>query len=159
MDGQEAIERTDNVMVSQVADAAVRQSGIDKVDYIKFECTTAPDAAATMLSTNEQKAVRALVQLLDNALKFTTDGSVRLSVAVNMDKMQAVYTVEDTGSGVETAEAEHVFEPYVKLNQYFDGQGIGLSVARSIARRLGGDCVLDTSFEGPGARFILSLPI
>lgn len=159
VDGQEAIERTDNVMVSQVADAAVRQSGIDQVNYIKFECTTAPDAAATMLSTNEQKAVRALVQLLDNALKFTTEGSVRLSVAVDMDKMQAVYTVEDTGSGVEAAEAEHVFEPYVKLNQYFDGQGIGLSVARSIARRLGGDCVLDTSFAGPGARFILSLPI
>ena len=55
--------------------------------------------------------------------------------------------------------AEKIFEPYVKLNQFFDGQGIGLTVARNIARRLGGDLVLDTAFAGPGARFVLSLPI
>jgi signal transduction histidine kinase len=76
-----------------------------------------------------------------------------------MDKMQAIYTVEDTGSGIEADDAEKVFEPYVKLNQFFDGQGIGLTVARNIARRLGGDLVLDTAFAGPGARFVLSLPI
>ena len=159
VDGQEPIERTDNIMVALVADEAVKASGIDKAQYIKFESQTAPDAAATMLSTNQQKAVRALTHLLDNALKFTTDGTVTLSVSVDMDKMQAVYTVEDTGSGIDAAEAEHIFEPYVKLNQYFDGQGIGLTVARNIARRLGGDVVLDTEFAGPGARFVLSLPI
>jgi signal transduction histidine kinase len=47
----------------------------------------------------------------------------------------------------------------VKLNQFFDGQGIGLTVARNIARRLGGDVELDTTKETPGARFVLSLPI
>jgi signal transduction histidine kinase len=103
--------------------------------------------------------VRALTHLLDNALKFTTDGSVKLSVAVDMDKMQAVYSVEDTGSGIEPADADRIFEPYVKLNQYFDGQGIGLTVARNIARRLGGDVTLDTQYAGPGARFVLALPI
>ena len=159
VDSQQPIERTDNIMVSVVADEAVRLSGIDKVQYLKFETTTAPDAAYTMLSTNQQKAVRALTHLLDNALKFTTDGSVKLSVAVDMDKMQAVYSVEDTGSGIEPADADRIFEPYVKLNQYFDGQGIGLTVARNIARRLGGDVTLDTQYAGPGARFVLALPI
>ena len=76
-----------------------------------------------------------------------------------MDKMQAIYTVEDTGAGIEAADQERIFEPYVKLNQFFDGQGIGLAVARSIARRLDGDVVLDTTFETPGSRFILTLPI
>ncbi len=159
VDSQQPIERTDNIMVSVVADEAVRLSGIDKVQYLKFETSTAPDAAYTMLSTNQQKAVRALTHLLDNALKFTTDGSVKLSVAVDMDKMQAVYSVEDTGSGIEPADADRIFEPYVKLNQYFDGQGIGLTVARNIARRLGGDVTLDTQYAGPGARFVLALPI
>ena len=153
------IDRTDNIMVSVVADEAVKQSGIDKVQYLKFETVTAPDAAYTMLMTNQQKAVRALTHLLDNAQKFTTEGTVKLSVAVNMDKMQAIYTVEDTGSGIEAADAERIFEPYVKLNQYFDGKGIGLTVARNIARRLGGDVVLDTQYAGPGARFVLTLPI
>ena len=152
-------ERIDNVMVAQVADEAARQAGADKVQYIKFEQTVDPAAAATMLSTNLKKAVRALTHLLDNALKFTTEGSVTLAVNVDMDKMQAIYSVEDTGTGIDASEAEHIFEPYVKLNQFFDGQGVGLTVARNIARRLGGDLVLDTTKETPGARFVLSLPI
>ena len=156
---QAPFERTDNIMVAQVAEEAVRQSGIDQAQYIKFNQTVDPTAAATMMSTNLQKAARSLVHVLDNALKFTTEGSVTLAVTVDMDKMQAIYTVEDTGSGIEADDAEKVFEPYVKLNQFFDGQGIRLTVARNIARRLGGDLVLDTAFAGPGARFVLSLPI
>ena len=153
------INRTDNVMVTQVSDEAIRLSGIDKAQYIKFESIVAPDAAVTMLSTSLNKAVRALTHLLDNALKFTTEGTVTLKVAVDMEKMLAIYTVEDTGSGIEEAERERVFEPYVKLNQFFDGQGIGLTVARSIAKRLDGDVVLDNAYEGPGSRFVLTLPI
>lgn len=153
------LERTDNIMVAQIAEQAVRQSGIDKADYLKFELAVDETASVTMMSTSLQKGARALVQLLDNALKFTTDGGVTLKVGVDMDKMQAIYSVEDTGSGIDASEAEHIFEPYVKLNQFFDGQGIGLTVARNIARRLGGDVVLDTAFEGPGARFVLCLPI
>ncbi len=159
VEGQKAISRTDNILVSQVADEAVAASGVDNISYLKFEKEVDPVAAATMLSTNLVKAVRALTHLLENALKFTTEGSVTLKVAVDMEKMQAIYTVEDTGTGIEPAEQEHVFEPYVKLNQFFDGQGIGLAVARSIARRLDGDVVLDTTYAGPGSRFVLTLPI
>ena len=156
---EKPINRTDNVLVSQIAGEAIGVAGIDKVSYLKFDLQIAPDAAATMLSTNYTKAVRALTHLLDNAQKFTTSGSVTLRVAVDMMKLLAFYTVEDTGEGVEAAEAEHIFEPYVKLNQFFEGQGIGLTVARNIARRLGGDVVLDQGFAGPGSRFILTLPI
>jgi signal transduction histidine kinase len=158
-DGQTPLERTDNIMVSQVAEEAVRLSGISAVDYLHFEQVTDPSATATMLHTNLGKAVRALTHLLDNAMKFTSDGTVRLDVKVDMDKMKAVFAVEDTGSGIPAEDADRIFEPYVKLNQYFDGQGIGLTVARNIARRLEGDLLLDSSFEGPGARFILILPI
>ncbi len=153
------IDHTDNILVSQVADEAVQASGIDQAQYLKFACNVAPDAAATMLSTNLQKAVRSLTHLLDNARKFTTEGTVTLSATVDMDKMQVIYAVEDSGSGIAAADAERIFEPYVKLNQYFDGQGIGLTVARNIARRLGGDVTLDAAFAGPGSRFVLTLPM
>lgn len=153
------LERTDNILVAQVADEAIKASAIDQAQYLKFACNVAPDAAATMLSTNLQKAVRSLTHLLDNAQKFTTEGTVTLTASVDMDKMQVIYAVEDSGSGVAAADAERIFEPYVKLNQYFGGQGIGLTVARNLARRLGGDVTLDTAFAGPGSRFVLTLPI
>ncbi len=66
------------------------------------------------------------------------------------------FIVEDTGIGVPVEEAEHIFDEFVQLNEYYDGTGIGLTVARSLARRLGGDIVLDTTYTG-GARFVMTL--
>ncbi|MBR4730452.1 MAG: ATP-binding protein, partial [Prevotella sp.] len=106
--------------------------------------------------TNEAQAVRALGAILDNAAKFTTEGSVRLTVKPEGAQMK--FIVEDTGSGIPAEDAEKVFEPFTKLNSYFDGAGVGLTAARSIARRLNGDIILDTTFEGPGARFVMTLP-
>lgn len=68
------------------------------------------------------------------------------------------FIVEDDGIGVPAEEAERIFDEFVQLNEYYDGTGIGLTVARSIARRLGGDIVLDTSYD-KGARFVMSLPV
>ena len=140
------IERTDNILVAQVSDEAIKISGVEKSQFANFAYNVAPDAAATMLSTNQQKAVRALTHLLDNALKFTSEGTITLNVSVDMDKMQIIYAVEDSGTGIEAADAERIFEPYTKLNQFFDGQGIGLTVARNLARRLGGDITYDSAF-------------
>lgn len=153
------IERTDNILVAKVSDEAIMLSGVDKAQHAKFEYNVAPDAAATMLSTNLQKAVRSLTHLLDNALKFTSEGTITLNVSVDMDNLLVIYAVEDTGTGVDAADAERIFEPYTKLNQFFEGQGVGLTVARNLARRLGGNLVLDTEHTGTGSRFVLSLPM
>jgi signal transduction histidine kinase len=117
---QPPIERTDNIMVAKVSDEAIKLSGVDKAQYAKFEYNVAPDAAASMLSTNQQKAVRSLTHLLENALKFTSEGTITLNVSVDMDKMQIIYAVEDTGTGIDAADAERIFEPYTKLNQFFE---------------------------------------
>ena len=73
-------------------------------------------------------------------------------------EQQIAFTVEDTGIGVPPKEAEHIFEEFIQLDDYYDGTGIGLTVARSIARRLGGDIVLDTDYTD-GARFVFTLPV
>ena len=109
-----------------------------------------------MLFTNQPMAVRVLVNLLDNAMKFTTSGSVTLLTNINGSNVE--FVVEDTGTGITAEDAEKVFEPFTKLNSFFDGAGCGLTVARSIARRLNGDVKLDTEHAG-GARFIFTLPI
>ena len=68
-----------------------------------------------------------------------------------------VYTVTDTGIGIPPEESERIFEEFLQLDQYYDGTGIGLSVARSIAQRLGGNIWLDTTYT-EGARFLFTLP-
>jgi signal transduction histidine kinase len=67
------------------------------------------------------------------------------------------FIVEDTGIGIPASEAEHIFEEFVQLNEYVEGTSIGLTVARSLCRRLGGDVVLDTAYTA-GARFVMTLP-
>ena len=81
--------------------------------------------------------------------------TVRLCVDTNDGKI--IFAVEDTGIGVPPEQAERIFEEFVQLDDYYDGTGIGLTVARSITRRLGGDIVLDTNYS-PGARFVMTLP-
>lgn len=158
MDSDAAIERNDNIVAEQVAKQAVAESAIDQCEYFTFETKVSPQAAS-MLQTNMKQAAHALALVLDNAKKFTTDGSVTLNVDADLQESKITYAVEDTGMGVPENEAEHIFEPFVKLNSYFDGQGLGLTFARSIARRLGGDLVLDTTNTGKGARFVLTLPM
>ena len=67
--------------------------------------------------------------------------------------------IEDTGRGIPAEEAEHIFERFVKLDSFKEGMGLGLTICRSMANRLGGDVKLDTSYAGPGARFEVSLPL
>ena len=79
---------------------------------------------------------------------------LRLSVA----SKRLFFSVEDTGIGIPRKEAERIFEEFVQLDEYYDGTGIGLTVARSLARRIGGDIMLDTAYIG-GSRFVMTLPI
>lgn len=161
---QAVIEREDDVPAVQIAAQAAEDSGINNAANITFDLQIAPEAETAMLHTNLAQATRALVLLLDNAMKFisepnapASEGTVRLIVS-QIDEQTVCFNVEDTGIGVPVKEAEHIFDEFVQLDDYYDGTGIGLTVARSIARRLGGDITLDTSYT-PGARFIFTLPL
>ena len=151
---QRVIDRSDSIAALVIASQAAENAGIQQDAHIKFTLQT--DAQAeTVVRTNLRSATRALTLLLDNARKFTKEGEVRL--AIQKQPATIDFIVEDTGIGVPAQEAEHIFDEFVQLDEYYDGTGIGLTVARSIARRLGGDIRLDTSYSG-GARFVMSLP-
>ena len=150
------IERTDNVPAIQIATQAASDSGIGTKEHLTFDLQADEDTQNTMLVTNLQQAVRALTLILDNAQKYTRQGKVRL--AMSRERSSIAFSVADTGIGVPPQEAEHIFEEFVQLDEYNVGTGIGLTVARSICRRLGGDVVLDTRYTR-GARFIMTLPL
>lgn len=126
------------------ADAAVVFNTLDNEEL----------ASSEALLTNSRYAVHALAQLLENAVKFTNEGSITLRMTSSGTKV--CFSVEDTGIGIPADQTEHIFEEFVQLNEFADGAGIGLTVARSIAQRMGGNLWLDTDYT-QGARFVLEL--
>lgn len=152
------IERNDQATAAQIAGDAVTATSIADARGINFELSIEPEAESVMVMTNLNSAVRALSLILDNARKFTeksVEKKVRLYVRATSNTIE--WAVEDSGIGIKPEEAEHIFEEFVQLDEYYEGTGIGLTIARSLARRMGGDIKLDTSYS-PGARFVLSLP-
>ena len=150
-----AIEADDNVTIGDIVNKAVLESGISQTGYLSFSTEAEENIKSMMILTNEDSVVRALGAVLDNAGKFTTEGGVKLIVREEGSYIN--FIVEDTGSGIPAEDADKIFDPFTKLNSFFDGAGIGLAAARSIARRLNGDLILDPGYT-TGARFILSIP-
>ena len=155
----------DTVTPQEIAEKAIQESGIMEATHIRFALN---NKSEKQITTHLKQATRALVLLLDNAQKFThpaeatvqTKGGITgkedVTLSIQDQTDGVAFIIEDTGIGIPPEEAEHIFEEFVQLDEYYDGTGIGLTVARSIARRLGGDIRLDTSYTH-GARFILTL--
>lgn len=114
-----------------------------------------PHPEALCVITSRQFVVKVLTELLLNASRFAPQGCVTLDYTLTNDRL--TFTVTDQGPGIADADAERIFERFVKLNPFSQGLGLGLGVCRLIARSLNGEIRLDTSFSG-GARFIFSIP-
>lgn len=154
---QAIIACEDNVTAVQIAIQATQESGIEMAGHLNFNLQIDPELENFSFRTNVKQATRALSLLLDNAQKFTKEGSVRLVVSRIQDKATIQFSVEDTGIGIPENEAEHIFDEFVQLDDYYVGTGIGLTIARSIVRRMGGDIKLDTDYK-EGARFLMTIP-
>ena len=151
------IERNDQTDAQAIISDAISHSRIDlqaQGAAVTFNFPEEQTAASVSLLTNKLYAVRALAQLLENAVKFTHKGSVSLRLEYTDRKV--LFTVEDTGIGIPQDQKEHIFGEFVQLDEFVDGTGIGLPLARSIARRMGGDLWLDTNYS-KGARFVFEL--
>jgi signal transduction histidine kinase len=109
------------------------------------------------MTTNKNMIHRMVDILLDNAIKYTTEGSITLRAAVASQNL--TIAVEDTGCGIPASEANRIFERFVKLDTFKEGLGLGLPLCRMLAGRLRGFLVYDQQYEGPGARFVITLPL
>ena len=165
------IDCTDEIPAIQIAVEAADASGIAQADHLNFDMDFAPEVETAMMTTNRKAASRALTLILNNARKFTkvanaqalghdasNDEKRRATLRLQMQGEFVLFIVEDNGIGIPPAEAERIFDEFVQLDDYYDGTGIGLTVARSLAQRMGGNITLDTTYTD-GARFIMSLPL
>jgi signal transduction histidine kinase len=121
-------------------------------DRVRLRCDT-----GLPVRLGADAVLQILGNLVDNACKYgPEDGAVWL--LGERDGAQAVLAVEDDGAGVPPAERERVFERFTRLEPG-RGLGLGLYIARQLARAQGGDLLVTDAREAAGARFELRLPL
>ena len=112
------------------------------------------------MKSDRHTIVRAVTTLLDNAYKFTHDGKIRVLLTIHGE--HAAYTIEDTGTGIPAEAHRMIFDEFRQVDgsttRGYGGSGLGLSLARRLARLVHGDISL-TSSPGVGSTFRFDLPL
>ena len=108
------------------------------------------------------RSAHLLVNLLDNASKFTPDhGAIRLEAVV--DGRNVLLTVTDDGIGITPSFVPRLFEPFGQDSRAMGfngvGVGIGLPVVRALVKEMGGTVTAESAGNGRGSRFIVTLPL
>ena len=108
------------------------------------------------IETDREKLVEILDHLVQNAIKFTTEGEINLGYEVMGNQVRV--NVTDTGKGVSEEDQSRIFERFVKVDEYVPGTGLGLSVVESHIKNLGGSVGVESSL-GVGSNFWFILPL
>lgn len=113
-----------------------------------------------VIESDAAKLQHILINLMGNAIKFTKEGSITIKLKLREDRTKSLlqFSVIDTGIGISEDEVTHLFEPFTQLDssmtRRFGGTGLGLALARQIARALGGDVYLEKSTPNKGSIFV-----
>ena len=130
-----------------------------KNSQVKLEVSK-PDQDLRII-TDEKRVHQVLSNLIDNAIKFTRKGNIKISLSVTDDK-KTLFEVKDSGIGIEKAKQKMIFERFRQLDETstreFGGTGLGLSICRSIIEKLGGRIWVESEF-GRGSSFFFDLPL
>ncbi|MBD3590141.1 HAMP domain-containing sensor histidine kinase [Bacteroides sp. GM023] len=110
------------------------------------------------LYTDSIRLQQVLINLLINATKFTSSGTITLLLDVDAENKQAVFTVEDTGCGIPLNKQLAIFSRFEKLHEGIQGSGIGLALCKFIVEHLKGRIWIDPKYTS-GARFVFTHPL
>ncbi|MGI9652906.1 response regulator [Chryseobacterium sp. RLHN22] len=129
---------------------------------LQFKIEIADEVKKT-IETDRLRVDQVLRNLLSNALKFTTQGSITLNITKDLKRTDfIVFSVKDTGIGIAEDKQKIIFEAFQQADgstrRKFGGTGLGLSISREIARLLGGELIL-TSKVNEGSEFSLIIPV
>ncbi len=131
--------------------AHTRQEGV--------ECRFEAPCDSYMLVTDAHRLSQILINLLSNAAKFTSEGSITVAFEIHPESNEVQFSVTDTGTGIPPELQEMVFNRFEKLKgNKKKGTGLGLAICRQIAVIFGGNIWVDPTYTG-GARFVFSHPI
>jgi PAS domain S-box-containing protein len=159
--GREQVSLAEVEVAEALEDAMTLVRPLAAARDLTFELLRVPDVGGEPLRmmTDVLKLRQILVNLLNNAVKFTDHGSITL--ATRLDGDDIIFSVRDTGIGIPAAHLERVFEPFWQVEQAASrrvgGTGLGLSVTRRLAHLLGGDVTVQSTV-GEGSTFDVRLP-
>lgn len=108
------------------------------------------------IETDDARLNQVLTNLLVNACKYTTNGSITLEC--RLKGSQIVFAVTDTGPGIPADRRVEIFERFTKLDNFHQGTGLGLNICRTIVDMLKGKIFIDDRYVG-GSRFVVELPV
>lgn len=117
------------------------------------------DSLPEYILADKSKLRTIIVNLLSNAIKFTAFRSI-ITVKAGMKNGQLMVAVMDQGIGISPERKEHIFDPYVtEPGQHTESSGLGLPIARHMARMMGGDLTVADNPDGSGSIFTLRMPV
>lgn len=146
----------DMVDVVDVCNLAIKAMPWTDPQRIKVVFDNQIQSGNTRLCTHIDSLVQMLGNLLENAVKFTEQGQITLTL--KQDKTHFHFTVEDTGCGIPQDKIGTIFERFTKVDEFKEGLGLGLAYCRETAEKLGGSLTLDKTSD-EGTTFTLSLPM
>jgi signal transduction histidine kinase/ActR/RegA family two-component response regulator len=163
--GRLEIEKTE-FDLPELADKSVRVlTAKCREKNIRLSCEIAPDLPKTVVG-DPSRIRQILVNLLGNAVKFTEQGEISVSVKP-LEKQSKnicpiVFSVKDTGIGISADKLEAVFESFTQADntttRQYGGTGLGLTISKKLARLMGGDLTVQSDI-GKGSIFNVMLPL
>lgn len=119
------------------------------------------DEVPKVIMSDPVRFKQILTNVIDNAIKFTSVGSVKISVGIGLNDKLLRIRVSDTGSGISPEESSRLFHPFTQgdstTTRNFGGSGLGLDLSRRLATALGGDVKLLESTKGKGSTFEIAV--
>jgi signal transduction histidine kinase len=143
--------------VVDVARLAAQAVALLETAAVGREIAVALQPVETLRAKGEARSVtQILVNLIGNAVRYTKEGT---AITISFEKLSGLVQVHvaDEGPGIEPADRDRIFEAFQKGPHGREGSGLGLSIARRLARAMGGEIRLE-SVPGDGSRFTLELP-
>lgn len=147
-----SIRDISHVVIKQVQLSATRKN-INLIQQI-------PEDIEDAFETDRPKLVRALISLLQNAIKFTPSGKT-VTLSISKDSENAIFSVIDEGIGISQDQLNIIFEKFEQVDKtstrQFGGTGIGLSSAKQLIELIGGTISVESK-EGAGSTFSIQIP-
>lgn len=124
-----------------------------KTDEVLLEFV--PASAECPIYAEKSRISQLIINLVTNAIKFTTQGSIRFGY--ERRGAELYFFVTDTGCGIPEAKRKAIFERFVKLNSFAQGTGLGLSICQMLVKNMGGTIGVESE-EGHGSTFWFTVP-